>query len=155
MHQMPYIHLLDILANISIASIVFIGIFILIYGLRSLLLKNQSVYKYKTWDCGYQAGNSRMQYTGASYASPFLALVKPIIKLEIKRISPEGLFPRHAGFESSSRSIFEFYLINPISTLIKNLLALFAEMQTGSTQHYILYSLIFLIAVLTWIMVAG
>jgi formate hydrogenlyase subunit 3/multisubunit Na+/H+ antiporter MnhD subunit len=142
---------LNVLSNISIGLFTFIGIFILIYVIRYLLLKNKSVYNYKTWDCGYQAGNSRMQYTGSSYASPFLSLIKLIVNVQFEKEKPEGLFPRKAKFESHSKDIFKVYVIYPLYNAIRNFLNLFSGIQSGSTQAYILYGLIFLIGVLMWI----
>jgi len=139
---------LNILSTISLAGFGFIILFLFIYMLRSFLLKNKSVYNYKTWDCGYQAGNNRMQYTASSYASPFLSFLKPLFIKDFDIKAPKGFFPEDAHFQLHITDIFEFYLINPVIKANKKFLERFYWIQSGSTQQYILYGLIFLIVAL-------
>ncbi len=123
--------------------------------LRFLLLRNKNVSQFKTWDCGYQRGNSRMQYSSSSFTSPFLKLVKPLINVKEKIREPEGLFPGYASYKSSTEDIFEAWIINPAIKVIEKFLNLFRWIQNGNTQHYILYGLIFLILTTIWIMAAS
>lgn len=139
---------LNIFKIISIAGLGFIILFAFIYGLRTLLLKNKSVYSYKTWDCGYQYGNSRMQYTASSYASPFLSFFKPFLAKKFDISRPIELFPKEAHFELHIKDIFEFHLLKPVIKTIQKFLEQFYWIQCGSTQQYILYGLIFLIIAL-------
>lgn len=138
----------NLMTVISLSGACFIILFILIYSLRTALLKNKNVNFYKTWDCGYQAGNSRMQYTASSYASPFLSFLKPLFIKEFDLKKPKGLFPKDAHFKLHIVDIFEFYLINPVIKTIKKFLERFYWIQSGSTQQYILYGLLFLIIAL-------
>ena len=139
---------LNIFNTVSLAGLGFIGLVVFIYALRTLLLKNKNVCDYKTWDCGYQAGNNRMQYTASSYASPFLSFLKPFFVKEFDTKKPKGLFPKEAHFELHIHDIFEFYLINPVINANKKFLEQFYWIQSGSTQQYILYGLVFLIIAL-------
>jgi hydrogenase-4 component B len=141
------------LGGVSTGLVVFIGIFAGLFILRGLLLHGRSVYGYKTWDCGYQAGNSRMQYTASSYAAPFLRIMQPIFSWRVHLNKPEGLFPKAASYESHAEDRFEQGIINPVISLIERFLNAFTWIQSGSTQQYILYGLIFLIAITLWIMV--
>jgi len=141
-------HVASLLAMTGKAGLCFIGLFLLIYALRTLLLKNKNVCSYKTWDCGYQTGNNRMQYTASSYASPFLSFLKPFFVKEFDTKKPKGLFPKEAHFELHIHDIFEFYLINPVINANKKFLEQFYWIQSGSTQQYILYGLVFLIIAL-------
>ncbi|HBG49740.1 MAG TPA: proton-conducting membrane transporter, partial [Cyanobacteria bacterium UBA9971] len=141
-------HVASLLAMTGKAGLCFIGLFLLIYALRTLLLKNKNVCNYKTWDCGYQAGNNRMQYTASSYASPFLSFLKPFFVKEFDTKKPKELFPKEAHFELHIHDIFEFYLINPVINANKKFLEQFYWIQSGSTQQYILYGLVFLIIAL-------
>ena len=138
----------NILNIISLSGLGFIVFFAFIYAIRIYLLKNKSVDSYKTWDCGYQAGNSAMQYTASSYASPFLSFLKPLFIKEFDIKKPKGLFPKEAYFKLNVKDIFEFYLINPLLKSNKKFLERFYWIQSGSTQQYILYGLIFLIIAL-------
>jgi formate hydrogenlyase subunit 3/multisubunit Na+/H+ antiporter MnhD subunit len=128
----------SLLRTLSFGGFGFILLFGAIFGLRALLLRNKSVYRYKTWDCGYQQITARMQYTATSFASPFLGFMSPFFI-----INPEG--KRHYGHD-----ILEFYLINPILKFNKNVLQRFYWIQSGNTQQYILYGLVFLIITLVF-----
>ncbi len=125
---------------------------VLLFG-RFLLLHGKSVYKYKTWDCGYQAGNTRMQYTASSFAAPFIRLIRPVYHLHEKVSRPEGIFPPAAEFESHTDDKFEHTIINPLIDYVEKFLNAFTWIQSGSTQQYILYGLMILIAISIWIMV--
>lgn len=143
----PY---LNTLGAVSRGCFLFIGMSMLIYAIRCLLLRNRTVSTFKTWDCGYQAGNTRMQYTASSYAGTFLSLAKPILKTEAHVEYPEGIFPKSAKFESHTRDMVEKYIIGPCVKSLKIFLDFFSWIQSGSTQQYILYGLIFLILALLW-----
>lgn len=140
--------ILNILTCISLCNIIFIGLAVLIYSLRYLLLRKRSIHYYKTWDCGYQAGNSKIQYSGSSFTRNFLFLLNPFMKKQIHIKPPAGLFPKEAMFESHSTDLVETFIVNPVIILIRRFLNLFSWIQTGNTQQYIVYGLIFLVAIL-------
>lgn len=134
---------------------IFLLIFIIITVLRQLLLAGKSVKSYKTWDCGYQAGNSRMQYTSSSFAQPFLALVKPLANIKKSIKKPAGLFPVSSDFESGSHDWVSQNIVRPTVKGISKFLDLFSWIQSGNTQQYILYGLIFLILTILWTVGSG
>ena len=127
------------------------GLILFFVALRRMLLRGKEVTIFKTWDCGYQVASSRMSYTGSSFAAPFLHLVAPFIPQQSKSRRPRGLFPRYAYYESHHDDFIAFYLIDPLNSLIRWVMGLFTWMQSGRTQHYILYGLIFLIILIIWI----
>ncbi|HCY35903.1 MAG: hypothetical protein DKM50_13450 [Candidatus Margulisiibacteriota bacterium] len=143
------------LSTLSWCIMAFIIIAGLIYLIRYLLLKQRSVYQYKTWDCGYQAGNNRMQYTSSSYADPFLSLTKPLVHNEVELTRIEGFFPQEASLKTHNHDVVEIYLLKPAFKGIKSLLHLFSWVQSGDTQLYIFYGLTSLVATLLWIMLAN
>jgi formate hydrogenlyase subunit 3/multisubunit Na+/H+ antiporter MnhD subunit len=138
----------NILKMVSLSGFLFISLFVLIYGLRALLLRNKAITSYKTWDCGYQFGNNKMQYSASSYVSPFLSFLKPFFVKKFDISKPKELFPKEACFELHIKDIFEFYLIKPVLKANERFLEKFYWIQSGSTQQYILYGLIFLIIAL-------
>ena len=105
--------------NISMYFGFFIFLFVLFYSIRKLLLKNKKMNHARTWDCGYKAYNSRMQYTSSSFSRSFLTLINPVINKEFNIVKPRGIFPDQASFESKSNDIIENYFINPVLKLIK------------------------------------
>ncbi len=93
-----------------------------------------------------------MQYTASSYAGPFVNLIRPFLYIKERFLLPTGLFPKKADYESHTEDKFEFYLIDPVIRFIERFLNLFKWIQSGDTQQYILYGLVFLIAISLWIM---
>lgn len=134
-----------LLGRISAGCMLFLLISIIIITLRRVLLAGKSVKFYKTWNCGYQAGSPRMQYTASSFAQPFLALMKPFANIKKRIKKPGGLFPVSSSFESESHDLAGQIIIRPAVKVILKFLDLFSWIQNGNTQLYILYGLIFLI----------
>lgn len=66
--------------------------FILVWGLRTLFLRQAPV-RDATWGCGYGSPNTRMQYTGASFSTDFSNRFKNIMVLLKRQKSPIGYFP--------------------------------------------------------------
>lgn len=135
---------LTVLSKLSWVGFGFLLVCAMLYAARRWLLQKQSVYAYKTWDCGYQAGNTRMQFTGSSYAEPLLELVEPVVHTKRHVERPTGLFPQQAHFESQTHDLVDRYAVQPMIAGINRLLGWFTWIQSGSTQKYILYGIIFL-----------
>ena len=139
------------LGKLTAGFLIFVAVSGFIFIIRSILLRNK-VAVFKTWDCGYQAGNTRMQYTASSYSSPFLNLIRPLLYIKKRVTPPEGVFPDKAGYSSHTKDKFEHYVLEPVIRIINRFLNLFKWIQSGNTQQYILYGLVFLIAISLWIM---
>ncbi len=139
------------MGNLTVIIWIFIGITGLIFLLRSLLLRRRKVETFKTWDCGYRGGNSRMQYTGSSFSEHFISLNRIFFKVNEKVSSPEGLFPEKGEFESHIGDKLETLVILPGTALVRKFLNRFSWIQSGNTQQYILYGLVSLLIILAWI----
>lgn len=136
---------------ISIAAIIFMVIVLGAVLLRRVLLLKKSVRSFKTWDCGYQGGSSRLQYSGSSFIQLFQTLLSPVVPQKKIVVQEESIFPSSMRFESHTYDFFERHLLQPIMQLINTLLDKFSWIQSGKLQQYILYGLLFLISVLIWI----
>lgn len=143
--------ILAIFSQIARALSIFAGLILAIFGLRWLLLRNKKVDRFKTWDCGYQAESSRIQYTASSFAASFLGLAANLVPQKTILSPPQDLFPKQAKFESKSDDLAERWLIRPLITLLRRFLALLSWIQSGRLQQYILYGLVFLIVLVIWI----
>lgn len=139
---------IKLLTNISFSCLALVLISTVVFFIRKMFLKNRSVYKYRTWACGYEAPSSKMQYTGSSFVNPFFTLTKPffISVLDLKK--PKGFFPKEGSFKYYIKDIFEYYLILPIINSNKKFSKSFNWIQKGDSQTYILYGLVFLILAL-------
>ncbi|MBN2089877.1 hypothetical protein JW964_09690 [candidate division KSB1 bacterium] len=137
--------------KINHALFIFGGLIIIFLGLRWLLLRHRSVTIFKTWDCGYQAESSRIQYTASSFSSSFLGLISGFVPRRKQVMRPQEIFPGRALFESYSTDLLEKWLIQPIINWLQYFLRLLTWIQSGRTQQYILYGLIFLIILVIWV----
>ncbi len=98
-----------------------------------------------TWGCGYDRELPHAQYTGSSYASPFLSMLKPLFKKIFDIEKPRKLFPKSAHFSLKIEDIEEAYVINPLLKFDEWFLSKFEKLQNGNLQDYLKYGLIFLI----------
>lgn len=130
---------------ISLTSFLLLLILILTFGIRMYIMHKKVITKYKTWDCGYQAGNTKMQYTAHSYSTPFMEMLSNIFIKKTTIEKPEGFFPKKGHFKFRLNDSLEFYMIKPLIRGTQNILGKFIWIQSGDTQMYILYGFIFLI----------
>ena len=140
-----------ILTKISIINILMIALIGAVLSLRIILLKGKQISYHKTWGCGYDKPNSKMQYSNYSFSRPFLGFLTPffIRKLDFKAI--KEIFPEKTYFKSKIIDIFEYYLIKPIIEADKYLIQRFYWVQSGNVQKYLLYGLVFLILAIIWV----
>ena len=61
------------------------------------------------------------------------------------------LFPKHVSYESHAQDFSERLLIQPSLRVLNKFLNKFSWIQSGRMQQYIIYGLIFLVALLLWI----
>jgi formate hydrogenlyase subunit 3/multisubunit Na+/H+ antiporter MnhD subunit len=141
----------ELILTINRALLVFGGLIAAFLGIRWLLLRRRPVTIFKTWDCGYQAESSRIQYSGSSFASSFLELISGLVPIKKQPDRPQTLFPIHGEFVSHQNDLIGQWLIKPTVVLLQKILRLLTWIQSGRTQHYILYGLIFLIILVIWV----
>ena len=144
-----------IFTNLSYGLWIFIGIMLAVVVLRAIALWKKPVTEYKTWDCGYQAGNSRIQYTGYSYQKLFMYLVRPLAGVKVERRKPEGLFPKKSFMRIRIFEKFNRYIFQPIGIAVEKAFDFVSRVQTGNTQSYILFGVIFLLILLVWAVVGA
>ena len=147
-----FVPITGIFRTISLVLAALIGVTGFFFGLRSLLLRKRSVAAYKTWDCGFQVGSSRLQYTGSSFAQPFLHLVAEVVPQRIHVEKEPVLFPQEASLESHTQDLSERFIFRPSIGLLNKFLNLFTWIQSGRMQQYIMYGLVFLVFLLIWIL---
>ena len=147
----PFETIAPIFKTISFALIGFLVLSGFFFGLRTFLLRKREVAVFKTWDCGYQVGSGRFQYTSSSFAQPFLRLVAELVPQKIHVEKQPVLFPLGASLESHTQDLSERYIFQPSIRFLNKFLNLFSWIQSGRMQQYIIYGLIFLVFLLIWI----
>jgi hydrogenase-4 component B len=134
---------------ISVCSVSVIILVFAVAMIRKALLRNRVVASGPTWGFGYTATNASQQYTATSFIQEYATLTRPIIKTGFSRINfkEEEIFPEKRDFHTHSDDFIRSKLIFRPANWMVNILRRAAVFQTGKLQHYILYALLFLVAI--------
>lgn len=136
--------------KVSLIFFVLIGLAILLFIIRKLVLRNRIIKSEPTWGCGYTAITPQHQYTTASYANEFANLVNYVVNVQkkYKPIDSLDIFPEKRHFEQNPTDLIKEKIIDvPTGRMVSTLRAM-AKLQTGHMQHYVLYALLFLLFIL-------
>jgi formate hydrogenlyase subunit 3/multisubunit Na+/H+ antiporter MnhD subunit len=135
---------------ISIYSACFIGLIILIWVVRLLVIKRLPSTIDSTWGCGYVAPNSKMQYSGKSFSKPLGKIFSFFLieKKSFNELATGEIFPKNRNYASYYHDFFELHIINKFSKLLVNASSLFKFIQNGRMQSYVLYGIVFIMAIL-------
>jgi hydrogenase-4 component B len=118
------------------------------FAVRFVLFLGKSNTRYKTWSCGYQAGSPRLEYTGSSFASIIQSVLAPLLRYRVNVLSDERLhnaYNRIVHIDTATEDVTERYVVKPVTSAVESVLGFFHWMQSGNTQQYILYGILFLI----------
>jgi len=126
------------------------GVAGLLAWFRRRLLAGRAVTAGPTWDCGYAAPHSRMQYSASSYVDPLLALFRMVLRPRIRLQPPAGLFPAEAGYRSEVSDVFRDHVLRPAFLAVMWGSAKLRWMQQGRIQLYVLYIAVTVLSLLIW-----
>lgn len=138
------------ISNIGLYSACFIGLILIIWAIRWLATRRLSVASNSTWGCGYVAPNASMQYTGKSFSKP-LGKIFSFFLIEQKNfdeLSTGEIFPKKRSYSSYYHDFFEFRFITRFSHQLVNSSGYFKFIQNGKVQSYVLYGIVFILAIL-------
>lgn len=103
-----------------------------------------------TWDCGYAAPDSRMEYTADAFSQPLMNFFRFLLRTGRKIQPPEGEFPGKSSYEDATPDPglagFWEILFERIGRLAERVHFL----QSGYLHLYILIATATLIAMLVW-----
>lgn len=141
--QMP---LTGSLTKISIIGFILFATIIILFYLRTRLLKKRTVEFQPTWGCGSVNTNEQQQYTGTSFANNFKEIASPVFSTheKYKPIHENDIFPTKRRFETDTNDVFES-IIDKFVSVFSFILKKLARLQTGLIQHYILYAFVFIL----------
>jgi len=118
--------------------------------LRAWLLRNRTVTRAPTWDCGYAAPTPRMQYTASSFAQPLLDLFGAAVRSSRDEKLPQGVFPSSSSFSTHEHDVWKEEVFGGLFRRVVALLDRFHWIQQGNTQLYVLYIVVTLVVLLLW-----
>ena len=152
-HQLPFTSFdgngMDALLSVSHASWYLIIFIFLLLGIRKLVLRNRTITVLPTWNCGYTAPTSKIQYTAASFVKTYSKLFGMVFLIFKKEKEVEGIFPTSAYLETRPYDKIEKWFIDYPTTNLKLFLDRFRFVQNGRLQFYILYGILFIISIIS------
>ncbi len=142
---------ISLASGLSTAMFVFTGILVSITLLRVMIYRRETVEHFKTWDCGYQGGTPRMQYTASSFSADTVNVTKPFLIHKKDLVKPEGIFPGKSSIKTENFDITDILVIYVIKKLIDKFFNLVSVIQSRTTQQYVIYVIFFITVTFIWI----
>jgi hydrogenase-4 component B len=142
------IRAVDIMQTISLAAGGFILIVLSILGIKKFATRNRSIRTDATWGCGYVAPTPKIQYTGSSFAKTYSKLFNSILLMFKSSTEVSGIFPEEIHHETKPYDRIEKCFIDIPLKVYKSFMNRFLFFQNGKLQFYILYGIIFILAVM-------
>lgn len=139
---------MEAMQQISWVAWGFIGLILIIFAIRKLVSVKHHQGEEATWGCGYTGSTTRMQYTASSFVRSYTKLFKPLLLSIKKEKKIQGIFPSDGFYGSHSYDKLEKWLIDRPILAFKTFMSRFIFLQNGKLQFYILYGIIFIIAII-------
>ena len=137
------------LFHISLVALMLILLTTFLYLLKQRAQRSRTIAEGPTWGCGFTSPNGRMQYTGESFAEGVESIATSITQqmVEGKAVGKGEIFPsRHTyGVRHKDKidSLFAAWWVELLRQINKRIMSL----RTGKINHYILFALLFLVAI--------
>jgi len=145
-----FMEIIQTTARLSLFSLLLTGIALVIWILRSLVMKKRVERTGATWGCGYIASNSRQQYTAKSFSKPLGKIFNFLLveKKQFDELEQGEIFPIKRSYVSHYQDFFEHNLINPLTERLVSSANWFSFVQNGRIQSYVWYGIVFILAML-------
>jgi len=137
------------LQPISWASWLMILLVAGIYAIRKYALSHRKIETGPTWGCGYIAPTAKIQYTAGSFVRTYSKLFAPFLLIGKHEEEVNGIFPSKAKYHTHPYDKLEKWLIDSPLKLDKLFMGRFVFLHNGKLQFYILYGVLFILAVLS------
>jgi len=134
--------------SISTGAILIVLICGAVYGLKLFVTRKAADRTSATWGCGYTGASPKLQYTASSFVKSYTEIASPLLRIKTTMSAIKGLFPEKGEFHLRTYDKLEEKLIDSNLNRVGNFMTLFAFLQNGLIQYYILYGVIFIITVM-------
>lgn len=138
----------DAIQSLSIATWLFLLLLSLMFCLRFAVLRTRKQAVADTWGCGYLAPSARLQYTAGSYVRTYSKLFDFVFTSSRSVTEVEGVFPTGARYATHTGDKIEMWLISVPLQWARSQMGRFLFLHNGKLQLYILYGIIFILAVI-------
>jgi hydrogenase-4 component B len=153
--ESPALEMIANLQSISIVSVSFLIAIIIIRIVKYLVARNKIPVTAPTWGCGYGAPNSKMQYTASSYVRSYRKLIGPLLQMNKKEEDIKGVFSKPIHSETHPYDKTETFFIDIPLKFINKIMAHLRFIQNGNIRYYILYGVLFILAVVIFSILSG
>jgi len=139
----------SVMQNISLYTLLFVSIILVLLFVNNILKRTKTITSGPTWGCGYTAGTSKIQYTGKSYSKSLGKIFSSIVieRKQYKEIQAGEIFPNDKRYISHYNDFVEYRLFHGILNRLLYSANYFKFIQNGRVQSYVLYGILFIIAV--------
>lgn len=120
----------------------------LILLVRKLAMQKREVTLDSTWGCGYVAPTAKQQYTASSFVKTYSQLNRATLSIRKHEKRIDGLYPGEAHYETHAYDQLEKWLIDKPLKGIETFMGWFRFFQNGRLQSYILYGIVFILAMI-------
>jgi hydrogenase-4 component B len=130
-----------------------LGVTALIFAcwlLRKALLRKGGTREARTWDCGFQLGTPRIQYSPASFVDPLTWLFALIMGVTRRHAQWGGFFPSMATCEIRISGGLLRGVFAPFFEGVRRVCDSLKIVQHGRIHIYILYILVVVVSLLVW-----
>ncbi|MBE6198779.1 MAG: NADH-quinone oxidoreductase subunit E [Rikenellaceae bacterium] len=135
--------------KISLTAWLLVIIILLLYILKSRAQRTRIIEQGPTWGCGFTSPNIRMQYTGESYSEGLESIATSLTQntVEGRTVGKSEIFPSSHRYAVRHKDkidrLFAAWWVELLHIINKRIMSL----RTGKINHYILFALLFLVAI--------
>lgn len=140
---------MHVMQSISLASWLLITLVVFIIAVRRYIIKRHAFSTGPTWGCGFVAPVAKAQYTAGSFVRTYSKLFAPFLLIGKHEEEIKGIFPMQAKYHTHPYDELEKWLIDNPLKANKSFMGRFLFLHNGKLQFYILYGVLFILAVLS------
>ena len=135
--------------KISLTAILLIIIIALLYTIKHRAQRRRTVAQGPTWGCGFTSPNIRMQYTGESFSEGLQSIATSLTQntVEGRAVGKSEIFPSSHNYNVRHKDKIDRLLAEWWVELLRIINKRMMNLRTGRINNYILFALLFLIAI--------
>ena len=138
------------------APLVFLIILVVVLLIYIFLhTRKTAIHRGPLWDCGFEKIDTRMQYTGTSFAMPirrifgFIFMIKETVRIEASTGTPgHNIFPKSIHYRLRVRDRMWGWIYSPVADASFWIARKTGKLQQGRIQVYLVYSFVTIIILL-------
>ena len=137
------------LSRLSLTAILLVIVIALLYTIKHRAQRRRTISEGPTWGCGFTSPNIRMQYTGESFAEGLQSIATSLTQntVEGRAVGKSEIFPSTHNYNVRHKDkidrLFAEWWVELLRIINKRMM----NLRTGRINNYILFALLFLIAI--------